>query len=128
MSRGTARMRIAIVDDEPLMANLVSDMLSSTAVDTELFYLAADFLKSREIFSFDTLILDLSLPDIDGFELMDRIAPMGLACSLVLMTGHAQAALQASSLYAKGIGLDVRAAICKPFSRDELLMAIGIPA
>ena len=32
MSRGTARMRIAIVDDEPLMANLVSDMLSSDAV------------------------------------------------------------------------------------------------
>ncbi len=128
MKRGQAGMRIAIVDDEPFMADLIRDMLSSTDAEVEIFLQGKAFLKSQRLAEFQTLILDLSLPDIDGFDLMDRIAPMGLGCSIVLMTGHAQAALSASKVYGNAIGLDVRGAFCKPFSRDELLMAIGLQA
>ena len=128
MSRDTAHMCIAVVEDEPHMASLLSDMLASADIDVEVFHLAADFLKSTGLCEFRTVILDLSLPDIDGFDLMERIATMGLACSVVLISGHAPAALKAARLYGTALGLDVRAAFCKPFSRDELLMTIELPA
>ena len=119
-------LRVAIVEDEPFVATLVADMLASSPVAPTLFTLGADLLKSPELADFAVIILDLSLPDIDGFDLMDMLAPMQHKARILLMSGHSQAALRASRIYGNGIGLNVSGVICKPFSRDELLIALAM--
>jgi two-component system C4-dicarboxylate transport response regulator DctD len=126
MSASAVQARLAIIEDEPFMAELVHNMLAHLDWQVEVFPLGADLLTCPHLMQFNTLVLDLSLPDIDGFDLMDRLAAMALPGSLLLMSGHSQAALHASLLYGNGIGLQVKGILCKPFSRDELCMALGM--
>jgi CheY-like chemotaxis protein len=120
-------LRFAIVEDEPFMAQLVRDMLVSEGVGTEVFLRGQDLLASPDLLKFKAIILDLSLPDMDGFEIMDRLADEALGVSLVLMSGHEMATVRAAELYGNGIGLRVDTVLRKPFTRAELLLALGLP-
>lgn len=122
------RLSFAVVDDEPFMAQLVSDMLSSADVDVEVFPLGADFLRSPNLLKFKTIILDLSLPDIDGFDLMDKLAADTIGVSVLLISGHSNATINAAEIYGRGIGLKMSGALTKPFTRDELLAALVLTA
>ena len=121
------RVRFAIVEDEPFMAQLVSDMLVSSGAEVEVFELGAEFLKSSDVLKFKVVILDLSLPDLDGFGLMENLAATTIGMSIVLMSGHDLGTLRAAEIYGKGLGLKIRGALSKPFTRYELLAALGLP-
>ena len=122
------RRLFAIVDDEPFMAQLVSDMLASADVDVAVFPLGADFLQSPNLLKFKTVILDLSLPDIDGFDLMDKLAADTIDLPVLLISGHNTATINAARIYGKGIGLNMRGALTKPFTSDELFSGLGLTA
>ena len=121
-------MQFAIVEDDPFMAELVGAMLTSSGVEARVFMLGADLLKCPDLLNFKAIILDLSLPDIDGFDLMDRIAAQYIGMSFVLMSGHDLATVRAAKIYGNGIGLQIRGALTKPFSKVELFAALGLQA
>lgn len=121
------RARFAIVEDEPFMAQLVSDMLVSSGAEVEIFELGAALLKSADLLKFKAIILDLSLPDIDGFELMENLAANTIGMSIVLMSGHDPGTLRAARIYGNGLGLKMRGALAKPFTKYEMLAALGWP-
>jgi two-component system response regulator TctD len=121
-------VQFAIVEDDPFMAQLVGDMLTSGGVDAQIFASGADLLKCPGLLNFKAIILDLSLPDIDGFDIMDRIAAQYVGMSLVLMSGHNLATVRAAKIYGNGIGLKIRGALTKPFTKGELFAALGLPA
>ena len=120
------RPLFAIVEDEPFMAELVSDMLGGADVDVEVFSLGTALLKSPNLQWFTAIILDLSLPDICGFDLMDKLAADAEGMSMVLMSGHDLAVLRAAKIYGNGIGLKVRGVLSKPFSRDQIFASLGL--
>jgi CheY-like chemotaxis protein len=122
------RPLVAVIEDEPFMAQLVGDMLTSGGVDVEVFSLGSDFLKRQRHKNFKAFILDLSLPDIDGFEVMDKLADDFIGISIVLMTGHDLAVLRAAKIYGNGLGLKIRGTLTKPFSREQLFSALGLKA
>ena len=74
MTATAYRARFAIVEDEPFMAQLVSFMLVSSGAEVEVFELGAEFLKSADLLKFKAVILDLALPDLDGFGVMKDLA------------------------------------------------------
>ena len=76
---------------------------------------------------FKAVILDLSLPDLDGFGLMENLAATTIGMSIVLMSGHDLGTLRAAKIYGNGLGLKMRGALSKPFTRYELLAALGLP-
>ena len=127
MSAGLGRQRFAIVEDDRFMAELVSDMLTSGGVDFEVFALGKDLFKRSNLHEFQAIILDLSLPDIDGFDLMERLAAEISGMSMVLMSGHDLSVVRAAKIFGNGIGLRVRGAITKPFTQAELFAALGLP-
>jgi DNA-binding response OmpR family regulator len=120
------RPLFAVVEDEPFMAEMVGDMLTSRGVDVEVFHHGADLLKSANLRKFKAIVLDLSLPDIDGFVLMDRLAADAVSVCLLLMSGHDLAIVRAAKIYGNGIGLNMRGALTKPFAREELFAALGL--
>jgi DNA-binding response OmpR family regulator len=126
MTVSSGHPQFAIVEDDPFMAQLVSDMLSSSGVEVQVFMLGFDLLQCADLLRFKTIVLDLSLPDIDGFDLMDKLAADTIGMSIVLMSGHDAATLRGASIYANGIGLNVRGALTKPFTKGELFAALGI--
>jgi CheY-like chemotaxis protein len=116
----------AVVEDEPFMAEMVCDMLASRGLNVEVFHHGADFLRSANLRNFQAIVLDLSLPDIDGFVLMDKLVDQAVYASMVLMSGHDLAIVRAAKIYGNGIGLHVRAALTKPFTKEELFAALGL--
>ena len=65
--------RILVVDDEPEIANLVSLYLQNENFVVFQFYNAADALKCIQSEALDLAILDVMLPDMNGFQLCRKI-------------------------------------------------------
>ena len=105
---------ILIVDDEPSIAQLIAMTLEPLgqplliAPDGER---AADLLETQK---FDLVILDVMLPGVDGFALMDYIAPTGTP--VVFLT-----AKNAVADRVRGLKLGAYDYIVKPFAPPELL-------
>jgi FixJ family two-component response regulator len=125
--QNSAQRLIAIVEDDPFMAELVKQMIDGPEANAEIFLFANNFLQCPYVQQFSIIILDLSLPDIDGFDLLDMLAAKSKNWRILLMSGHETGVITAASLYAKGLGIHVLGPLKKPFSQDELRTAIGIP-
>jgi FixJ family two-component response regulator len=129
MSAGQpGRPLFALVEDDPFMSELVCDMLASLGVDVEAFSLGNKLFKSPNLAKFSVVILDLSLPDIDGFDMMERLAVESMGMPIVLISGHDLSVVRAAKIYGNGLGLRVRGALTKPFTKEELSVALGLSA
>ena len=62
--------RILVVDDEKAIADLVGIYLTKEGFDVQIAYSGADAAKAILEQEFDLALLDVMLPDIDGFELL----------------------------------------------------------
>ena len=108
---------ILIVEDEPTIADLIEMTLEPLgqplikALDGER---AADLLETTQ---FDLVLLDVMLPGVDGFALMDYIAPTGTP--VIFLT--AKAAVEDR---VRGLRLGAYDYIVKPFAPPELLARV----
>jgi FixJ family two-component response regulator len=118
---------VAIVDDDPSMIKLVKLMLSTTGVRAESFTVGGELFKSPALKKFGSIVLDLSIQDTDGFRVMDQLAARNITVPIVLISGHDDAVLMAAKAYGNGIGLNLRGALSKPFSQQQLLGALDLP-
>jgi len=65
--------KILVVDDDPQLLLLLSSMLSRIGPEPDTAETAADGMKKLQDGDFDLLILDLMLPDKDGFDVLREI-------------------------------------------------------
>ena len=117
---------IAIVEDDSMMGALVVQMLALHGLPTQLFTGGFALLKSEALRAFQTIVMDLSLPDMDGFELIQKLAERATNVELVLMTGRDNATLDSARMVAEGLGFRVAGALLKPFSHLELSIALNL--
>jgi FixJ family two-component response regulator len=78
---------VIIVDDDFRVREAISDLLASRNLECVAFESAAQYLRFGNTDVPSCLVLDVSLPDIDGLELQDAIAPMQHP-PVVFITGH----------------------------------------
>jgi DNA-binding response OmpR family regulator len=82
-------LRILIVDDEPDIVNTLADGLELCGEITYPAHDATAALRLTEEFAPDVALLDIGLPDIDGFELARRLhARHGKQLVLIAITGY----------------------------------------
>ena len=111
--------KILIAEDEAPIANLIKTALEEAgyrcawAPDGEA---AADLLEKN---TYDLILLDVMLPEVDGFELMEYIRPMEIP--VIFLT--AKASVQDR---VKGLRLGAEDYIVKPFDTIELLARIDV--
>ena len=111
--------KILIVDDDPKMTDSVKAILSvrgyqietTNSARTALAYLSKSF--------FDLAILDIMMPEMSGFQIMDSLDRGNLDTMFIIMTGDAsiESAIEAVR---KGASDYIR----KPFEPDELLIRV----
>ena len=82
-------LRILIVDDEPDIAHTLADGLELSGDIAYAAHDAVSALKLTEEFAPDVALLDIGLPDIDGFELARRLhARHGKQLVIIAITGY----------------------------------------
>ena len=112
-------IQILIVEDEKPISNLIRMSLARAGYNCTCVFdgtAAADILEERP---FDLILLDVMLPGVDGFELMDYIRPLGIP--VIFITAK-------NSVTDRVIGLRMGADdyIVKPFEVLELLARVDV--
>ena len=112
-------MRILLVEDEPKVAAFVRQGLTEESHDVvwTLYGERALELALRE--SFDLVLLDLRLPDLDGLEVCQRLRLHDSALPILMLT-----ALDAVGDRVRGLRAGADDYLPKPFAFDELLARI----
>jgi FixJ family two-component response regulator len=119
---------IAMVDDDLSMVQLVREMISTTGFHFQAFALGADLLKSENLDSFNVIILELSLPDIEGFEIIEMLAEKKIRATVIVVSVHEYAVVRAAKLYGKSFGLNMGGTLTKPFTIEALSAALDLPS
>lgn len=117
-----SRMKIAVVDDHDLVREgLRAVLLDGGADDVDRYPSAEGLLSALEGGSdYDILILDLELPDMDGFTLIERIRNRNPEARIIVSTVHDEI-WTLRRLLASG----VNAVVYKSGESGEILTAIG---
>ena len=78
-----------MVDDEPVVLDILSDVLVREGFDVRLASRADAALAQLEQAAFDLVLSDIRMPGMDGFELLRRIGSAHPGTDVILMTGYA---------------------------------------
>ncbi|MEO6445804.1 MAG: ATP-binding protein [Gemmatimonadaceae bacterium] len=94
--------RILVVDDNHDAADMTAAVLSAAGHQVSVAYCGLDALQQVELGLFDVLVLDIGLPDMDGYAVAAELHERGLkdSCHIVALTGYGQAHDQARSAQA----------------------------
>lgn len=120
-NEGTSRDEvILVVEDEDPIRELVSTALRFTGYDVTTAASGREALAEARNATFDLLVLDVNLPDLDGFEICRKLRSDGNRVPVVFLTARDDPAdLRAGFT---GGGDDY---ITKPFSLEELMLRVG---
>jgi FixJ family two-component response regulator len=111
---------VIIVDDDFRVREAISDLLASRNVASVTFESAAEYLRFNNPDLPSCLVLDVSLPDINGLELQSTIA-QAQHPPIVFISGHGD--IQSSVRAMKAGAVDF---LTKPLNEEALLQAINV--
>jgi two-component system OmpR family response regulator len=114
-----AEGRLLVVDDEPAIVDTVSRFLRFLGYDVRTAATAREALAAARDFLPELILLDVMLPDADGFEVMRRLRQDGLPHAVVFLTARDTRKDLVRGLTAGGDDY-----ITKPFGLDEVAARI----
>lgn len=108
------RKHLAIVDDETLICEIVSEVAIDFGFLVSEFNSAKSFIESTEYFFYDALILDIVMPDMDGIEVIKEISARYERLDIVLCSGYSENYLKMAAELSSLGGLNVVTTLQKP--------------
>ena len=115
------RPKVLLVDDEENIRFLVGSALSAQDLDVTSVDNGADALNRLLAEPIDVVVLDINLPDIDGFEILRRLRADGWAGSVLLLTARGATDDRVRGLTSGGDDY-----ITKPFALEELVARVHV--
>ena len=112
--------RILVVEDEPMVAEVVDSYLRHEGFDTMVVNDGATALNAVDRFMPDLVVLDLMLPGLDGFEVCRRMRASS-ETPVIMLTARGQ---EGDKLLGLGLGADDY--VTKPFSPKELVARVKV--
>ena len=112
---------ILIVEDEPRIVAFLTKGLKAAGFTTHTTAAGREAVELALQTSFDLIILDVGLPDIDGFEVLQRLRGQGVTAPVIMLTARSSVADRVAGL--EGGADDY---MPKPFSFEELLARIRV--
>ena len=110
-------IRILVVEDEQAISNLIAVNLRKAGHACDCVYDGMSAADALEEGAYDLVLLDVMLPEVDGYELMGYIAPLGIP--VIFLTAKASVADRV-----KGLRLGADDYLTKPFEIIELLARV----
>jgi two-component system, cell cycle response regulator CtrA len=109
-------MRVLLVEDDVSVSKSVALMLRTEGHVVDATDLGEDGLEIGKLYDYDIIILDLMLPDIDGYEVVRRLRAARVETPILILSG-----LSELDSKVKGLSSGADDYLTKPFDRRELL-------
>ncbi len=118
MPREVGDRRILVVEDEPVVADTLRQILDSNGYDTHVAYSAETALSSLSRWPPDLAILDVMLPKMNGIDLAMAMKECLPDCRILLISGQPSADALLEDARRKGYDFEI---LAKPVHPTEIL-------
>ena len=112
-------MRALVVEDDPVSARLIEQSLKAENMVSESASCGEDGIELAKLYDFDIIVLDLRLPDIDGYEVVRRLRTAKVETPILILSGRSDPTDKVRGLMG---GADDY--LTKPFNKAELVARI----
>jgi two-component system cell cycle response regulator CtrA len=112
-------MRVLLVEDDSSTAKAIELSLASEGIICDTTQLGEEGLEIGKLYDYDIIILDLMLPDIDGYEVLRRFRAARVTTPILILSG-----LSGPDQKIKGLGYGADDYLTKPFNKGELIARI----
>jgi two-component system cell cycle response regulator CtrA len=109
-------MRVLLVEDDASTAKSIELMLKSEGYIIDTTDLGEDGLEIGKIYDYDIIILDLMLPDMDGYDVLKALRDAKVETPILILSGLTELDNQI-----KGLGYGADDYLTKPFDKRELI-------
>jgi two-component system OmpR family response regulator len=112
--------RILVVDDEPNILEVISMALRYHGFEVATAATGQEAISQISAFGPDLLLLDIMLPDMEGFEVARRLGAQRLELPIIFLTAR-----DTTEDKVRGLTMGGDDYVTKPFSLEELIARIG---
>ena len=110
---------VFVVDDDVSVRESLELLVGCAGWQAETFASAQEFLARPRVIAPSCLVLDVSLPDLNGLDLQKRVAVDRVDMPIIFITGYGDVPMTVRAMKAGAVEF-----LTKPFSDDVLLSAI----
>src|SRR6202011_219138 len=110
---------VFVVDDDDLVRASIQGMLKSVGLRSETFGTPEEFLRSKRPDGPSCLVLDVSLPGVNGLDFQHELADAGIQIPIIFITGHGDIPMSVKAMKSGAVEF-----LTKPFLDEDLLAAI----
>jgi two-component system cell cycle response regulator CtrA len=108
-------MRLLLIEDDSSMARSIEMMLKSDGHVVDVADMGEDGLDMGKVYEYDIIILDLILPDMDGYDVLKELRNAKIETPILILSG-----LTELDNKIKGLGFGADDYLTKPFDKREL--------
>ncbi|MGV2432699.1 MAG UNVERIFIED_CONTAM: response regulator transcription factor [Rickettsiaceae bacterium] len=112
-------MRVLLIEDDPSTARSIELTLRAHEIVCDTANLGEEGVEIGKLYQYDIILLDLMLPDIDGYEVLLRLRSAKIKIPILILSG-----LSSADQKIKGLGFGADDYLTKPFDRGELIARI----
>lgn len=109
-------MRVLLIEDDRAMARSIERVLDEASIEHESAATGEVALEYARTYEFDVVLLDLTLPDLPGQDVLRQLRQLRINTPVLILSGDAEVATKVS-----GFGAGADDYVTKPFDREELL-------
>lgn len=111
--------RVLLVEDDNATARSTELALAAEGIICDTAEVGEEGVQIAKIYDYDLILLDLMLPDIDGYEVLLRLRSAKIKTPILILSG-----LSSVDQKIKGLGFGADDYLTKPFNRGELIARI----
>ncbi len=112
-------MRVLLIEDDSAVARSIELMLKGAGFNIYSTDLGEEGVDLGKIYEYDIIVLDLTLPDISGYEVLKQLRMARVNTPVMILSGNPDIEAKVKTL---GFGADDY--LTKPFNKDELVARI----
>lgn len=112
-------MRVLLIEDDASVARSVELMLKSESIAVHATDLGEEGIDLGKLYDYDIILLDLTLPDISGYEVLRTLRSSRIKTPILILSGMASIEDKV-----RGLGFGADDYLTKPFHKDELIARI----
>src|ERR1700674_3029728 len=112
-------MRVLLIEDDVTTSAKIEVILQNEGIVCDVAHLGEEGLEQGKLYDYDIIVLDLLLPDMDGYEVLRRLRAAKVRTPVLILSG-----LGELDHKIKGLGFGADDFLTKPFDKRELVARI----